>query len=125
MNVPVTCLCGFRFCYACHDEQTGDHAPASCEEVQMWMKKFSSESENLLFIRAHTRMCPKCRSPIEKNGGCMHMTCRKCKHEFCWICFGDWRGHRACDTQKPEIKSREENEKNAKVGVAVTSVYHC
>lgn len=24
------------------------------------------------------------------------MTCRamNCRHEFCWICFGDWRTHR-------------------------------
>ncbi len=122
LNVPVTCLCSFRFCFECHDEATGDHAPASCEEVQLWMKKFSSESDNLLFIRAHTRMCPKCRSPIEKNGGCMHMTCRKCKHEFCWICFADWRSHKACDSQKPEIKSREASEQSAKARVVLCFV---
>jgi len=29
---------------------------------------------------------------IEKNGGCMHMTCG-CGHEFCWLCRGDWRDH--------------------------------
>lgn len=89
VNLPVNCLCSFRWCYACQDEKIGDHSPATCEEVAAWLKKFNSESENLLFIRANTRMCPKCRSPIEKNGGCMHMTCRKCRHEFCWICFGD------------------------------------
>eukprot|EP00929_Paragymnodinium_shiwhaense_P013426 TRINITY_DN12127_c0_g1_i1.p1 TRINITY_DN12127_c0_g1~~TRINITY_DN12127_c0_g1_i1.p1 ORF type:complete len:286 (+),score=29.46 TRINITY_DN12127_c0_g1_i1:211-1068(+) len=27
--------------------------------------------------------CPRCRMPIEKNGGCNHMTCR-CGHEFYW-----------------------------------------
>jgi len=25
------------------------------------------------------------------------MTCRKCKHEFCWICFGNWSGHSTCN----------------------------
>ncbi|KAK8050151.1 IBR domain-containing protein [Apiospora phragmitis] len=34
-----------------------------------------------------------CNSTIEKNGGCNHMTCRKCKHEFCWMCMGLWSEH--------------------------------
>ncbi len=106
INTPVSCLCTFRWCYACQDEKIGDHAPATCEEVAAWLKKFSSESENLLYIRANTRMCPKCRSSIEKNGGCMHMTCRKCRHEFCWICFADWKGHSACNSKKPEIEKQ-------------------
>ena len=21
------------------------------------------------------------------------MTCKKCKHEFCWLCMGDWKNH--------------------------------
>lgn len=39
--------------------------------------------------------CPKCRSPIEKNGGCMHMTCQipSCSYEFCWMCRGPWSEH--------------------------------
>jgi len=23
----------------------------------------------------------------------MHMKCVKCKHEFCWLCLGDWSIH--------------------------------
>lgn len=34
----------------------------------------------------NTRRCPGCRTLIEKNGGCQHMTCRSCKHEFWWCC---------------------------------------
>ncbi|CAH3158678.1 unnamed protein product [Porites evermanni] len=37
--------------------------------------------------------CPNCGSCIEKNGGCNHMQCIKCKHDFCWMCCGDWRSH--------------------------------
>ncbi|KAB1264594.1 E3 ubiquitin-protein ligase ARIH2 [Camelus dromedarius] len=29
--------------------------------------------------------CPKCNICIEKNGGCNHMQCSKCKHDFCWM----------------------------------------
>jgi hypothetical protein len=31
--------------------------------------------------------CPKCGVNIEKQGGCDHMTCRKCHHNFCWQCL--------------------------------------
>ncbi len=33
-----------------------------------------------------TRRCPSCSFVIEKNGGCDHMTCRKCRTEFHWCC---------------------------------------
>jgi IBR domain, a half RING-finger domain/Ariadne domain len=34
------------------------------------------------------RLCPRCKIPIEKNGGCAHMQC-KCGHHFCWLCMAD------------------------------------
>lgn len=34
----------------------------------------------------HTKPCPNCKVDVEKNGGCSHMTCSQCKHEFCWNC---------------------------------------
>lgn len=40
-----------------------------------WIRKNSAESENLNWILANTKPCPKCKRPIEKNQGCMHMSC--------------------------------------------------
>lgn len=37
--------------------------------------------------------CPRCHICIEKNGGCNHMQCYNCKHDFCWMCLGDWKSH--------------------------------
>lgn len=25
----------------------------------------------------------------------MHMTCRQCKYNFCWLCMGDYKKHQA------------------------------
>lgn len=30
------------------------------------------------------KKCPKCQVLIEKNGGCDHMTCKMCRHEWWW-----------------------------------------
>ncbi|ESR41949.1 hypothetical protein CICLE_v10013647mg, partial [Citrus x clementina] len=45
-------------------------------------------------ILANSKPCPRCKRPIEKNQGCMHMTCTPpCKFEFCWLCLGQWSDH--------------------------------
>ena len=87
-----------------------------------WIRKNSAESENLNWILANTKPCPKCKRPIEKNQGCMHMSCSQvrwrclfasrshasvqsmanadscplcsqCKYEFCWLCLAPWKEH--------------------------------
>lgn len=84
-------LCSFR----CADKDIGDHIPVPCVQLDKWLQKASDESENVKWMIANTKKCPKCRSPIEKNGGCMHMTCNipSCRHEFCWLCRGPWSEH--------------------------------
>ncbi|RKF63630.1 E3 ubiquitin-protein ligase dbl4 [Erysiphe neolycopersici] len=86
----VTCNCRYRFCFGCG---LADHQPAPCELVKRWLKKCEDDSETANWISANTKECPRCNSTIEKNGGCNHMTCRKCRHEFCWMCMGLWSEH--------------------------------
>jgi ariadne-1 len=89
--VPIVqCDCSHSFCFGC---ASNDHLPAPCDLVKRWVKKCEDDSETANWISANTKECPKCYSTIEKNGGCNHMTCRKCKHEFCWMCMGVWSEH--------------------------------
>jgi ariadne-1 len=64
-------------------------------------KSFKGMSSDELWFAQNVKKCPKkhggCDRPINKNGGCMHMTCRKteggCGFEFCWLCLGPWKTH--------------------------------
>lgn len=86
----VHCECTHSFCFGC---TLSDHQPCPCSLVRKWLKKCEDDSETANWISANTKECPKCHSTIEKNGGCNHMTCRKCRHEFCWMCMGIWSEH--------------------------------
>lgn len=90
-SYDVTCSCAYSFCWNCTEEA---HRPVDCETVAKWIMKNSAESENMNWILANSKPCPKCKRPIEKNQGCMHMTCTPpCKFEFCWLCLGAWSDH--------------------------------
>ncbi|MCL4118679.1 UNVERIFIED_CONTAM: hypothetical protein GTU68_028021 [Idotea baltica] len=43
-------------------------------------------------IRVITKPCPKCRTPTERSGGCMHMVCTRasCQFHWCWVCQTEW-----------------------------------
>ncbi|KAK7448776.1 hypothetical protein VKT23_013507 [Stygiomarasmius scandens] len=80
-----------KFCFGCPIE--ADHRPVICAVARMWLKKCEDDSETANWIKSNTKECSQCQSTIEKNGGCNHMTCKKCKHEFCWVCMGPWSEH--------------------------------
>ncbi|CDJ67856.1 IBR domain-containing protein, putative [Eimeria necatrix] len=85
----VTCSCGARFCVMCGEEP---HRPISCRVIAAWRRKNVREADSVTWISCNTQPCPKCRRPIQKDKGCMHMRCY-CQHEFCWLCLGDWKQH--------------------------------
>ncbi|KAJ2709722.1 hypothetical protein H4R19_004106, partial [Coemansia spiralis] len=90
-TVPaVRCRCGNAFCFGCKQD---DHTPAPCYLVARWLQKCRDDSETSNWMKANTKECIKCKSTIEKNGGCNHMTCRECHHQFCWVCMGPWTEH--------------------------------
>ncbi|KAL8199317.1 hypothetical protein R6Q57_012885 [Mikania cordata] len=96
-SFDVSCCCKYGFCWKCMEDA---HRPLDCETVAKWVSKNTAENENTNWILAYTKPCPKCKRSIEKNNGCMHMTCRPpCGYEFCWLCLGPYKEHdgRACN----------------------------
>lgn len=95
---------GHLFCWECLGEA---HEPASCENWKKWYNKIgevkpeeirSTEEEtenaaNCLWLVTNSKSCPNCKSPIQKNEGCNHMKCSKCKFDFCWVCLDQWKRH--------------------------------
>lgn len=103
--VKVTCQtgCGYVFCRNCLQgyhlgeclpENFGKNNTDSCEylvDPQRASEARWEEASNVT-IKVLTKPCPKCRTPTERDGGCMHMVCTRggCGFEWCWICQVGW-----------------------------------
>lgn len=97
--MDAVCNCGTLVCLQC---QKLGHEPLDCKWFEEWDSNLEKVMDTLNddWKKKHTKACPKCHTDIEKNQGCMHMTCAKCRHEFCWLCLGDWKGHSSCNSYK-------------------------
>ncbi|KAH9941242.1 uncharacterized protein BXZ73DRAFT_41987 [Epithele typhae] len=73
-----TCL--VRICSACGAEH---HETRSCRDVSP-----ADEAQFATWRAGHdVKDCPKCKIPIEREAGCNHMTCARCKTHICWACL--------------------------------------
>ncbi|XP_073292689.1 probable E3 ubiquitin-protein ligase ARI2 isoform X2 [Primulina huaijiensis] len=121
----VECSCGLQFCFSCLSET---HSPCSCLMWNLWTKKCRDESESVNWMTVHTKPCPKCHNPVEKNGGCNLVACI-CGQPFCWLC-GEATGldhtwshiaNHSCGRYKEDS---EENAKRAKRDLYRYMHYH-
>lgn len=115
----VLCKCGTAVCVGCSKVA---HEPLSCPMFEDWGNSSGSIQDKLNsdWKKHNTKSCPGCHIDIQKNQGCMHMTCAKCRHEFCWLCLGDWKTHGSntggffnCNNFKEE-KEKNEDQKTIK-----------
>lgn len=97
---------GSVVCQRCHERYCShcgfNHAEnMNCEQAARERDPDLAEQASLAVIARITKQCPNCNDPIEKNGGCNHMTCQKCRHEFCWTCLATYRTTR-CNSAECE-----------------------
>ena len=85
----IRCQCNQRFCVKCHGEY---HTPATCEEVDKWNTK-NQEVDDKSYLMLTIKHCFHCGCPSERISGCNHITCPRCRKEWCWLCGGDWSEH--------------------------------
>ncbi|GES82806.1 hypothetical protein GLOIN_2v1661741 [Rhizophagus clarus] len=90
--------CGVESCYN-HDVIW--HMDQTCKEYYMNNKKSDSITNN--YISRETKGCPGCSIPIVKNGGCDHISCAKCGHQFCWLCLRQHPFHKITCLHRPTI----------------------
>ena len=93
-GVKFSCLnCeSFDICEECDRNGLGEHDNhifIIIGDVQV--KKVIEIHQSKQFIAKTTKPCPKCNSSIERDGGCRHITCFICKHEFFWCCLRSFR----------------------------------
>ena len=100
--------CG-RDHYSCWQCAEPAHEPCTCEMMREWRELVAEHRKDQhnteatraehekaasdLWLAGNSKPCPKCSAPIERTEGCNHMTCQRCKHEFCWMCHGEWKLH--------------------------------
>ncbi|KAL2292692.1 hypothetical protein FJTKL_07786 [Diaporthe vaccinii] len=70
------------------EERARAEAERQARAAELLRRKQEDEQSEWL-IGISTKGCPRCAKRIEKNEGCMHMTC-PCGCEFCWECTGPW-----------------------------------
>lgn len=106
LSKSIECDCGHYFCWDCLQE---GHEPTTCINWKEWFEKIQKlkpedlsnanqneeQSANYLWLMSNSKKCPNsnCNAPIQKNEGCNHMKCSKCKHDFCWVCMEPWKKH--------------------------------
>jgi len=83
--------CAHAICFLCnHDWHQG-----SCELATRGLVGVAADRAAFAAyaLVSNIKPCPRCDAPIEKNEGCNHMTCQRCRYEFCWMCRGRYSSY--------------------------------
>ncbi|CAD8173232.1 unnamed protein product [Paramecium pentaurelia] len=57
------------------------------------IKKLYEITQQFFYCLTRANECPNCGVFIQRIGGCKHMTCKLCNHQFCWYCKTQWDKH--------------------------------
>ncbi|CAF0942659.1 unnamed protein product [Rotaria sordida] len=85
-NPKITCILCKKDTCAFHRIKW--HEGMTCNQYDRFYP--SRDAGTRKWIKRYSKKCPGCQSNIEKNGGCDHITCPKCRYQFCWDCLVDY-----------------------------------
>ena len=89
-DVVLQCpSCMIRICGSCHVEFHEGKRCADPEKEEF--RKFSEWSTG-----RDVQRCPECKTFIERESGCNHMTCIRCRMHICWVCLETFSESREC-----------------------------
>ena len=72
--------CLVRICPKCHVEA---HDGISCAQRDVGGEELFHK-----WMEAHdVKVCPGCKTSIERIAGCNHITCTRCQTHICWVCM--------------------------------------
>ncbi|KAK2146648.1 hypothetical protein LSH36_591g01016, partial [Paralvinella palmiformis] len=94
--------CFYSFCTKCMgpwhlssdcppDEEDGDLSPKKDKEDPEKLPKVKrarmlENVKSVAWIKAFSKPCPSCHSPIVKENGCNKVKCTRCYNSMCWQC---------------------------------------
>lgn len=77
---PFVCpKCNEKTCKKCEKKY---HQGRTCEEADLDPNRIVEKKMS----EAIVKQCPKCHTQFIKDEGCNHMTCPRCRTEFCYLC---------------------------------------
>lgn len=81
--------CRHSTCITCDTEM---HHGVSCAEksAERQTTQQSGELATTKYLEKRAKKCPGCSAPTVKTGGCDHIRCKSCRHEYCWLCLADY-----------------------------------
>lgn len=91
-------VCSCNFCYYCTEEWLEDHK--KCKGVVDYQLDEWSRKNNV-------KHCPNCKRRVQKMEGCDHMTCLKCRYEWCWLCGAKYHPNHYQECEFQKIKRKE------------------
>lgn len=73
-------------------DNSQNHSEGS--ERTTWANISNDDVDRMKSLGPGIKICPKCRTPMERSSGSNIMTCAVCHHQFCWMCGKDWSLHK-------------------------------